>query len=172
MTDNIKKEKNSKSKKIIIIIGAVLLIAVVIASAFLIKSHNDSLHTNGTEDFVISTPVGDLKYPGELSENVKLKVNSDKNPYSATLYGIAGKAEAELFTINVGDDGQGYLFGTVPDENGNTVEIRININGIPQLDGCSEEDIQQLYSMQDRVNDIIEQIYALDGFESVNNDEY
>lgn len=172
MTDSIKKEKNSKSKKTIIIIGTLLLIAAVIASAFFIKSHYGSTDAGNTEDFVISTPVGDLKYPAEWSENVKLKVNSDISPYSATLYGIAGKAETELFTINIGKNSQGYLFGTALDKDGNTVEIRMNVNAIPQLDGCSEEEMQQLYSMQDRVNDIIEQIYALDSFESVDNDEY
>lgn len=181
MTDNIKNEKNSKSEKIIILVIAVVLLAAVTAAGFLIQSHSstpnnsssESLqaqdNSDSAEDFMISTPVGDLKYPAQWSRNVKLKVTSEKNPYSAELYGVVGKTEIQLFTIHIGKDGQGYLFGTAPDENGDMAEIRIDVKEISRPDSCSDEEMQQLYAMQDRVNDIIEQIYLLDGFEGASD---
>ena len=88
----------------------------------------------------------------------------DGDLYSEKFYGSVGKDEVLLFELSVGTGGVGYRLGSAPDENGTMQELWLNIGVIEPESSWTEDQVSQINSMQGCVNDLIEQLRALDGF--------
>ena len=112
----------------------------------------------------LDTPVGTLVYPEEWGALVTATDVSANGTYAVQLSGEANGEPVPLFTLYVGADGQGYLLGTAPDENGGLQELRLDIRALEQEPGWDEETFLRLNTEQACVNDLIEQIHELDGF--------
>ena len=112
----------------------------------------------------VDTPVGSFVYPGEWGALITVEDVSANGTFANCFYGEAGGEPVQLFTLSVGSDGQGYLLGTAPDANGAQQEIRLDITALEQDPGWTDEEFLTLNTEQACVNDLIEQINALDGF--------
>lgn len=112
----------------------------------------------------LDTPVGTLVYPEEWGALVTATDVSANGTYAVQLSGEANGEQVPLFTLSVGSDGQGYLLGTAPDASGAQQEIRLDIRALEQEPGWDEDTFLRLNTEQACVNDLIEQINALEGF--------
>lgn len=155
------------------IIAAAVIVAAVLAIV-LIFALNGSGKDDGipmgkrsvaeASDGEIKTPVGTLTFPTEWADRVWTEDASSEDRYAEKFYGSAGKDEVLLFELSVGVDGVGYRLGSAPDENGAMQEVWLNISGIEPKSSWTEQQVSQINIMQGCVNDLIEQIRALDGF--------
>lgn len=186
--------KHSGSKKnpaTAIILIAVLIIAVI-AAVVLIKQRSgkdvqhlddgqtavkengyeaaDSVDLEGlTNGYIISTPIGELRFPEKWKENVRTEEVGNSDDFGVAVYGEVGGREVKLFTIYVGNNqNEGHLFGTVPNKDGETVNVRIAVDAFTADDTWEKEDADEINAMQEGVNFIIQQIYELPGFEAAN----
>ena len=119
---------------------------------------------NGIE---INTPYGVFYYPEIWGNDIRVE-ESEKGEYNVTLYGKVDKMEEKLFTIFFEKNNvSGYLFGTLSVENTEKVNVSIEMTEFIPDENCSDDNIDKIYAMQEDVNYIIEQLYALDSFEPV-----
>lgn len=114
--------------------------------------------------YPISTILGEFEFPAEWSDCIRVEDDSTEDVNSVSVYGTAKGKEALLFTIYLGSIDEGFLFGSVPDEQGKMIEVRIAIEDFVGDETWSDTAVEQIVNMQSRVNDIIEQLYALPGF--------
>lgn len=70
-----------------------------------------------------------------------------------------------LFELIVGGSKGDYLLGSAPDKHGKMLDVRLNISEIKADPSWSDEDVEQLNLMQSCVNDIIDQLNNMKGFE-------
>lgn len=170
------RESRSRRKKknpLPLIIGIVLLLCLaVVLIVVLTTSHEDktdpTLPTEPPMTYTgvcIDTPAGTLYYPEEWRDTVKIETESD--PFRATLFAVLGEKKFHVFTIYFGENGQGHRFGSVLCTNGKRADVWVEVyDDFLAISSITNEEIQTLYSLQERVNDIIEQIYLLPDFEA------
>lgn len=164
--------RKMKSRLPLLLFVLVLLCAAIVVTVVLVRSHNNStdndLLTEPTETYsgvCIDTPAGALYYPEEWRDKVLVETESD--PFSATLFADLEKMKVAIFTVYFGESGEGHLFGTAQCTNGERSKVWVEVHDdFILVSALTDEEIQTLYSMQERVNDIIEQIYLLPEFEA------
>lgn len=117
----------------------------------------------------ITTPVGELSLPDYWGDAVTVEDVSSDEQFFMRFNGKVGEAEALLFELSVGENGAGYLIGSAPDENGTPQPIWVDIRALEPGDGWTAEQTEQMNTLQSGVNDLLDQFYALDGFEKAEN---
>ena len=107
-----------------------------------------------SEDILIKTPYGELRYPGKWANNVRIQRSSGK-PYLVRFYGHAGSiAEQHLFSLAFGGN-EGVEVATVADARGHAVNVYLISAGITGEEG---KDKDQLYAMLEDSNYLIESL--------------
>ena len=170
-----KKRKSSLLWILLLIVG-VLAVALIVAFALRRGRTNQDLPpknegtvatTAATEagEKSLTTPVGTLTIPRGLADAVELADTSKGGQYAVSFYGTVGADRVLLFELSVGADGSGYTLGSVPDANGNRKTVSLNISEIEKKPNWSEDAYAQINELQSYVNDLIEQINQLDGFQ-------
>ena len=76
----------------------------------------------------------------------------------------AGDQKVLLYELIVGENGTGFELGSVPDKNGDRQKVWININAIDRDESWSDDEFNEVCTLQDGVNDLLDQIYQIDGF--------
>lgn len=116
----------------------------------------------------VETPFGTLYYMFDWQYTMRTEQRSGEN-LTIAFYGSVGGEELPLFEVIFGNgSAPGHLFGTVTDESGNAVEIRIHVIEFEENAEWTQEELNTAYAMQEEVNSIIGQIYQLPGFVSAN----
>lgn len=165
------EKKHGKSGWLI----AVLIVIIIALAAALILT----MSRNGVSDGIakgkasiaeasngeITTPVGTLVFPAEWANSVWAEDTSSGSQYSAKFYGSVGNDKVLLFELSVGANGTGYQIGNAPDEEGALQAVWLNISEIRSKESWTEDQVSQINVMQGCVNDLIEQVRALDGFQ-------
>lgn len=167
--------QKKKVKSLAWVITLVVIIGVVVALVFGLKGKlpggdekgNDMLEIDATNG-VVSTPVGKLTFPEEWADAVQMEDTSTGDQYAVSFYGMIGADRIFLFEFSIGANGSGYQLGSVPDADGNAQMIWLNISAIQSDPSWSEEDITRINTMQGCVNDLMEQLRAMDGFQESN----
>ena len=139
------------------------LLTVALLCCFTACAETEKPATDGA--LLLHTPVGTLEYAREFAANARLETQEEDGLYSYTLYGATGKHEALLFTVYVGERGDGRLFGFAPDSQGVMQAIYIHIQEFTGDETWTQQDLELVWQMQQRVNDLIDQIYELPGFQ-------
>lgn len=156
-----------------------MLAAAVVAVAVLAAVLVFTLHGGGKDNDIpmgkesvaerasgeIQTPVGVLTFPAEWADRVWTEDASSGDQYTEKFYGSVGNDKVLLFELSVGANGIGYQIGNAPDEEGALQAVWLNISEIEPKSAWTEQQISQVNLMQGCVNDLIEQIRALDGFQ-------
>lgn len=118
-----------------------------------------------SDGMLLSTPIGTLEYPAPFAANTRLESKQEDGLFSYTLYGATGTHEAPLFTVYVGERGDGRLFGYAPDSQGVMQAIYVQIQDFQGDETWTQEELELIWQMQQHVNDLIDQIYELPGFQ-------
>lgn len=156
-----------------------MLAAAVVAVAVLAAVLVFTLHGGGKDNDIpmgkesvaerasgeIQTPVGVLTFPAEWADRVWTEDASSGDQYTEKFYGSVGNDKVLLFELSVGANGIGYQIGNAPDEEGALQAVWLNISEIEPKSAWTEQQISQVNLMQGCVNDLIEQVRALDGFQ-------
>lgn len=116
------------------------------------------------EPLLVKTPVGELAFPGEFSDQVRMEEASSDAYHLVRFYGEAAGNPVILFELAFGGDEGVYAVGTAPDASGNQVPIWLNVQALERGDDWTDEETEQMNLLQSCVNDLLEQINALDGF--------
>lgn len=112
----------------------------------------------------VKTPVGKLDFPGELGKEVEFEETTENNQQYVRCYGEAAGEEVLLFELSFGDKKGNYLIGSVPDSDGKKMKIWLNVQELDPGENWTEDETEQMNLLQSCVNDLLEQIYDLDGF--------
>ena len=113
----------------------------------------------------LDTPIGKLVFPEEWAEDVSAKDVSTDGQYAVSIYATVEKEEILLFTLSIGEGGSGYQLGSAPGSDGAAQPIFLDISAIEGKSSWSEEDTSRITTLQSCVNELIDQINQLDGFE-------
>ncbi len=116
------------------------------------------------EPLLVKTPVGELAFPGEFSDQVRMEEASSDTYHLVRFYGEAAGNPVILFELAFGGDEGVYAVGTAPDASGNQVPIWLNVQALERGDDWTDEETEQMNLLQSCVNDLLEQINTLDGF--------
>lgn len=116
----------------------------------------------------IETPVGTLTFPEEWAGDVQTKDTSADGTYAMSFYGTVNGADVLLFEIAIGAAEGGYQLGSAPDADGNMQSVWLNISEIETKPEWSAEDTTRINTLQECVNDLIDQLNHMDGFQTGN----
>lgn len=152
------------------IILAVCIIAGIIAIGLLVRgiiSNNGSNDAGATGDdsaMKVETPVAELSLDTNL-DSVSIDKDDSEEANKESFYLDFKGEKILLYTFTFGEKGEGYLVGSAPDKKGNKVNIWLDINPIEKKDGWTDDEFNEINSIQGNVNEILDQIQSLKGFE-------
>ncbi len=168
------EQKTNASKRTLIII-LILIVAVLAAVIYLLKSHDISSPTGqeGQEDMEqeelkgepLDTPAGELIVPEAWSDQVEIEDTSSDGTFSKSFYKTVGDQKVLLYELIIGENGTGYELGSVPDKNGEQQKVWLNISVLDKDESWSDDEFNEINTIQSGVNDLIDQIYQMDGFQ-------
>ncbi len=112
------------------------------------------------DDFVLmTTPLGNLYYPGRWSGSVFATALTVQKGYAAEIFGVTSSGTAKLYTVYIGTGTEnGILVGYV----GGT-EVRIDVPDL-SIGSWNTADKNTVIGMQEDVNALIDQITTMTGF--------
>lgn len=113
---------------------------------------------------VVQTPVGELAFPGELSDQVRMEEASSDAYHLVRFYGEAAGNPVLLFELAFGGDQGDYAVGTAPNDSGEQTPIWLNVQALERGADWTDEEAEQMNLLQSCVNDLLDQIYALPGY--------
>lgn len=116
-------------------------------------------------DGSVETPIGSFDYPAELARSVMTEDDSTDGAYIESFYAFVGSEKVRLFTLSIGDHESGFRMGSAPDAAGKRYDVYVDIKPIEQGSDWTEEDVSRVNRLQEGVNDLMDQIRALEGFE-------
>lgn len=116
----------------------------------------------------IETPVGTLTFPEAWAGDVKTKDTSADGQYAVSFYGTVNGEDVLLFELSIGTKEGSYQLGSAPDVNGNMLPVWLNIKEIETKPDWSEEDTTRINTAQECVNELIDQLNQMDGFQTAN----
>lgn len=128
-------------------------------------AHSGSDVQNETpKELEIETPVGTLIFPEAWAGAVQMKDTSADGQYAVSFYGTVGGEDVLLFELSVGAKEGDYQLGSAPDAAGDMQSVWLNIKEIEAKPEWSAEETTQINTMQECVNDLIDQLNQMDGF--------
>lgn len=169
-TNNSKAKLRKKITIIAVVIVVIALIGIAVTVVTVMNGNGSKNALKGTlaeTNGEITTPIGKFSFPAEWAESVTAEENTSNSRYSAKFYGTVGKDKVLLFELIIGTDGNGYQLGTAPDASGSRQSVWIDISTIEPKSSWTKEETENANLLQSCVNDIIDQLNQLKGFESV-----
>ena len=85
--------------------------------------------------------------------------------YAVRVSAPVGTDDVLLFVLSVGENGSGYALGSAPDASGAQTAIWLDIHEIPKDAAWTADEYAHINALQSFVNDLIEQINHLEGFQ-------
>lgn len=176
----------SKLRKWTSFVLCVLLVGALLVGCGDDTKQNDQPNkpgtTQGTEDpsgqqntpadpakkLELETPVGTLTFPEEWAGDVQTKDTSADGQYAVSFYGTVNGEDVLLFELSIGTKEGSYQLGSAPDVNGNMLPVWLNISEIEAKPEWSAEDTTRINTLQECVNDLIDQLNHMDGFQTAN----
>lgn len=117
----------------------------------LLPSNDSPSQQPDDADMAVDTPYMELHYPSKWADTLTIKTNKG-NAYSVGYYcRIGNYSEVHLFTVYFGGEA-GSLLKTIKTENGEMVEIRIDVPELSLLDEWTEDQKNTAYAMQEDLN--------------------
>lgn len=159
--------KPSRKRWLLLSISVCLVAAGVGLGVAISKGAGTGNGQAGKPDFdgKIETPVGTLLFPEERAKDVFVKDVSKGGKYAVSLYGTVETEDVLLFTLSVGEGGESYELGSAPGTDGTQQAVFLDISPIAAKSDWSQEDADRITLLQSCVNDLIEQINQMDGFQ-------
>lgn len=125
-----------------------------------LAQNTDSVSANEASDgglSEITTNFGTLFIPQKHKKLMKITVENEKS-YSTVKFSAKGDGKLyDLFKINIGKE-DGQIAGTLTDKNGTSHDVFVTVYDLGDISGLSEDKQDMLYSMQESVNTVIENL--------------
>lgn len=131
-------------------------------------SNSSDVQDTTPKKLEIETPVGTLLFPEEWAGEVQMKDTSADGQYAVSFYGTVNGEDVLLFELSIGTKEGSYQLGSAPDVNGNMLPVWLNISEIEAKPEWSAEDTTRINTLQECVNDLIDQLNHMDGFQPAN----
>lgn len=176
--------EGSHKKGTVFLIAGIAAVAVLLIVVFAIShigsrkssqkesgvtaSENESITSSAEASVQIETPVGSLSLPADWSDSVEVKSNLSSGTGSIDFYGKAGEESVKLFSLDFGDEQNGYLIGQVPGTDGNLISVYLDISTLTKKDSWTDQDLKTLNDLQSGVNDLLDQIHNMKGYQAAN----
>ena len=110
-------------------------------------------------DDVIATSYGELTFPGMWADRVQYEIEEDESDVKIHFNGAVEGAQAKLFTLCYGTVPEdGYEMGALLTDGDMLVPVSVVMYPIVPQEGWSEETTNELYALQESVNDLLVQI--------------
>lgn len=103
--------------------------------------------------------------PQELAAVCRIADVSADGQYAVRVSAPVGTDDVLLFVLSVGENGSGYALGSAPDASGAQTAIWLDIHEIPKDAAWTADEYAHINALQSFVNDLIEQINHLEGFQ-------
>lgn len=170
----VKKASGGGVKPLPIVITVIAVIALAVLVVVLVRGHKpaDTLTPLQSAepipvsaDAKLSTPVGELVLPQELAAVCRIADVSADGQYAVRVSAPVGTDDVLLFVLSVGENGSGYALGSAPDASGAQTAIWLDIHEIPKDAAWTADEYAHINALQSFVNDLIEQINHLEGFQ-------
>lgn len=170
----VKKASGGGVKPLPIVITVIAVIALAVLVVVLVRGHKPAGTLTPLQsaepipvsaDAKLSTPVGDLVLPQELAAVCRIADVSADGQYAVRVSAPVGADDVLLFVLSVGENGSGYALGSAPDASGAQTAIWLDIHEIPKDAAWTADEYAHINALQSFVNDLIEQINHLEGFQ-------
>lgn len=107
----------------------------------------------------LTTPYMTFYYPNEWEDIAEPAVTGDGENHTITFRTVIDAQEVVLFSILLGpDEAEGYLLGHLEDETAGKIRVYSVMNELSP-ENWTEDAYGQICAMQERVNDLIVQLY-------------
>ena len=152
-------------KYVIIVVVVMLFVVAAVVYGVYTSGKTDGSQSDATPlqeeltGYELDTPVGILYYPAEWADYVDVSQKTEGNTYVADFYSKLASQNVHIFSLYIGDEGRGFLMGQMGDRS-----VWVNVVSGAENPEWTEEESEQISSMRTRVNDIMDQIYNLEGF--------
>ncbi len=150
-----------RRKKWPLVVLPCLIVAAVVTGIVVVRSGSRSAPV--TAGSGLDTPIGKLDLPEEWADEVYVKEASSDGVYTVKASAKVEKEEVLLFTLTIGEKGEGYSLGAAPDAQGTRHGVFLDISAIEGA--WSQEENARITNLQSGVNHLIEQINGIEGFE-------
>lgn len=148
-----------------------ILLASVIAfsmAACAGKTGNDQAAAQATEEEAvaipaaeetwetITTPYGDLRFPGSLYEDLKREEGMEDNIYKMRFYTDVDGTTYDLFTLYIGGQvGDATYLGILKGKDDSENEVYVLANDLGDLSGLDSAQKDKIYAMQEALNEVL-----------------
>lgn len=155
----------------------VLLISILAISHTVSKKSNQKeseVTVSGNEGIAtesgiqIETPVGGLTLPAGWKDSVEVKNNLSSDTGAVDFYAKAAGESVKLFSLDFGEEQNGYLVGRVPATDGSLVSVYLDISALTKKKSWTDQDFTTLNDLQSGVNDLLDQFHNMKGYQAVN----
>ena len=142
----------------------VLLISILAISHTVSKKSNQKeseVTVSGNEGIAtesgiqIETPVGGLTLPADWKDSVEVKNNLSSDRGTVDFYAKAAGESVKLFSLDFGEEQNGYLVGRVPATDGSLVSVYLDISALTKKKSWTDQDFTTLNDLQSGVNDLL-----------------
>jgi len=117
---------------------------------------------NDGEYVLLSTPLGELHFPQKWQDVVLTEEHETEEGYAAIISVQTASGTVQLYGIYMGtESGVGFCLGTV-----NGTAVWLDVPDVGLGDGWTDADIDTVYTVQEELDGIADQITAMDGFAS------
>ncbi len=110
------------------------------------------------EDMVISTPCGDLYYPGRWGEQVRSEVKKHGFGCTVTFYGTVAGRELKLFTVFFAADSENSFPVGVITVDDISMDVSMELYELEMDSSWNQEQMDTISAMQEAVNYLIEKL--------------
>lgn len=108
--------------------------------------------TENPEDFLINTPYGDLRYPGEWADFLEVKQEGDVFTFIAH---VTDTKVQPLFTLTFGGTIAQDALGVLVDDADNLVALRVESHTFTPDDSWSDREASIVFTMMDHLNYVL-----------------
>lgn len=164
--------KKKNTTKMLVIIFIVLVIVNLAGILFILKdkdnenngsANNDISNQNKIEEvssFEIETKYCKLYFPEIWKKQIEVKFSEDLG-YKTEFYAlIENKESKHIFDVCFNSD-NGFLLGYL-EKNDEIINISIDVMDLTFDDSWTQEEMNEIYSMQEEVNYVIESLKKID----------
>ena len=128
------------------------------------KIENDPVQqeeVTATPDDVIATAYGELIFPGMWADRVQYEIEENESDVRIHFEGIVDGVQIPLFTLCYGTvPDNGYEMGALLTDGDMLVPVSTVMYPIVPEESWSEETTNELYALQESVNDLLVQIQS------------
>lgn len=113
--------------------------------------------TPDVEEKVIETPYGNLCFPKQWNEFLKVEQRKENETVVVSFSAEIRDEQFPLFTVSIGN-GEGEPAGTISDVDGTQHHVYVYIEEIQESESLSESEQKRLYVMQEDINYLLDNL--------------